>query len=495
MGMTSDKPGAFPPSLSGWAEIDSGIVPTSGRRILGAVLGNLLEPELRELIARSEFNQLRTVLCDFPAPDLAEIFTDLKPRDEAVLLRLLPHALAADVFERLPHDDQEKVLQALGEEEVSRILNGMAPDERTALLEELPAAATRRLLSLLAPPQRKVASELLGYPPGSIGRRMTPDYVAIQERWTVGDVLAHLRTVGRDRETLNQLYVIAETGVLVDWVRLRNVVVSDLQTPVVELLEHKNWALRAGAPQPAAVEAFRKYDSTVLPVVDSQGILVGVVTVDDVLDLAEQKATEDIQRLGGVEALEAPYLRVGLGTMIRKRAGWLAVLFLGEMLTATAMGYFEDEIAKAVVLALFVPLIISSGGNSGSQATSLIIRALAVGDIRLRDWWRVLWRELISGLSLGCVLASIALARILLWPSREQLYGKHYLLVAAAVAGSLIGVVLFGSLIGAMLPFILRRLRFDPAVSSAPLVATLVDVTGLVIYFTVAYHVLHGTLL
>ena len=459
------------------------------------MLGNLLKPELRELIERREFNQLRALLCEFPAPDIVEIFTDLNPRDEAVLLRLLPHDLAADVFEHLPHDDQEKVLQALGDEEVARLLNQMAPDERTALLEELPAAATQKLLGLLSLPQRKIAADLLGYPPGSIGRRMTPDYIAIQERWTVAEVLAHLRAAGRERETLNQLYVVADKGTLVDWVRLRNVVVSELQTPVVELLEHKNWALRASDPQERAVEAFRKYDSTVLPVVDSQGVLVGVVTVDDVLDLAEQQATEDIQRLGGVEALDAPYLRVGLLTMVRKRAGWLAVLFLGEMLTATAMAYFEDAIAKAVVLALFVPLIISSGGNSGSQATALIIRAMAVGDIRLRDWWRVLWRELISGVCLGGVLAVIALGRILLWPNRDKLYGAHYALVAMTVAGSLVGVVLFGSLIGAMLPFILRRLNFDPAVSSAPLVATLVDVTGLVIYFSVAYKILHGTLL
>ena len=219
------------------------------------MLGNLLKPELRELIERREFNQLRTLLCGFPAPDLVEIFTDLSPRDEAVLLRLLPHDLAADVFEHLPLDDQEKMLQALGDEEVATILNGMAPDERTALLEELPAPATQKLLSLLSPTQRKIAADLLGYPPGSIGRRMTPDYVAIQQRWTVTDVLAHLRAVGRERETLNQLYVVADKGALVDWVRLRNVVVSELQTPVAELFEDKNWALRASDPQEKAVEA------------------------------------------------------------------------------------------------------------------------------------------------------------------------------------------------------------------------------------------------
>ncbi len=222
---------------------------------------------------------------------------------------------------------------------------------------------------------------------------------------------------------------------------------------------------------------------------------MGVVTVDDVLELAEREATEDIQKLGGVEALDAPYLKIGMLSMIKKRAGWLAILFVGEMFTATAMGYFEDEIAKAVVLALFVPLIISSGGNSGSQATSLIIRALAVRDLTLSDWWHVMRREVVAGFALGCVLAAIALCRILLWPHKEVIYGPHYGLVAATVAFSLIGVVLFGSVSGSMLPFILRRFGFDPAAASAPFVATLVDVTGLVIYFTIAYQILHGTLL
>jgi len=278
-------------------------------------------------------------------------------------------------------------------------------------------------------------------------------------------------------------------------VRLRNLVVADPITPVVELLENQNLALHAADDQEAAVAAFKKYDVTMLPVVDSKEVLVGVVTVDDVLDMAEREATEDIQKLGGMEALDAPYLQISMGSMIKKRAGWLAVLFVGEMFTATAMGYFEDEIAKAVVLALFVPLIISSGGNSGSQATSLIIRALAVRDLNLGDWWRVMKREIISGFALGCVLASIALVRILLWPHKEVVYGPHYVLVAATVACSLVGVVLFGSVAGSMLPFILRRLGFDPAAASAPFVATLVDVTGLVIYFTIAYQILHGTLL
>ena len=459
------------------------------------MIGNLLRPELAELIHQRDFNQLRAILSEFPAPDVAEILGDLRADDKAVLLRILPHHLATEVFEHLSVEDQEKLVHALGNEDVARILNDLPPDDRTALLEELPSAVTQKLLNLLSTAERKVAVELLGYPRDSIGRRMMPEYVAIQQGWTVGDVLAHLRREGAKRESINQLYVVDSAGRLVDFVRLRNVVVAGPDTPVVELLEHQDLALRASDDQETAAAAFRKYDVTVLPVVDSHGVLLGVVTVDDVLDVVEKEATEDIQKLGGMEALDGPYLKIRLGHMIQKRAGWLAVLFVGEMLTATAMSYFEDEIAKAVVLALFVPLIISSGGNAGSQATSLVIRAMAIGDVRLRDWWRVLRRELMAGMALGCVLATIALCRILLWPGKEKIYGEHYLLVGVTVACSLVGVVLFGSIAGAMLPFLLRRLGFDPAAASAPFVATLVDVTGLVIYFTIAYQVLHGTLL
>ena len=459
------------------------------------MIGNLLQPELVELIRKREFNQLREILCDFAPVEVAEILADLPAEDKAILLRILPHQLAADVFEHLSLEDQEGLLQALGKEDVATILNDLAPDDRTALLEEMPAAATQKLLNLLSPAERKIAAELLGYPKNSIGRLMTPDYVAIQQNWRVDDVLAHLRKIGKERESLNQLYVIDAEGRLVDWVRLKNLVVSEPNTPVTELLENQPAVLRATDDQETAVETFRKYDTTMLPVVNSQGVLVGVVTVDDILDVAEEEATEDIQKLGGMEAVDGPYLKIALFTMIKKRAGWLALLFLGEMLTATAMGYFEGEIAKAVVLALFVPLIISSGGNSGSQATSLIIRAMAVGDVTLRDWWRVLLRELITGTALGAVLAVIAVLRIMLWPHRQTVYGEHWMLLGLTVAFSLLGVVLFGSIVGAMLPFLLRLCKFDPAVSSAPLVATLVDVTGLVIYFTVAYQILHGTLL
>ncbi|MFO1459052.1 MAG: magnesium transporter [Verrucomicrobiota bacterium] len=462
------------------------------------MIGALLLPEIRELIRARDFEGLRRFLREFPVPDLAEVLGDLEPSDTAVLLRMLPPDQAADAFEYLSHSDQERLLQALGDADVASILNEIADDDRTALLEELPAKLTQRLLALLSPENRKIALALLGYPKGSVGRRMSPDYVAINEQWTVDDVLAHLRkTENRQNPiALNQLYVVDSSGLLKDWVRLHSIVVSPPTTPVTELLEGTNLALKATADQETAVTEFRKYGVTVLPVVDTHGILLGVVTVDDVLALAEKETTEDIQKLGGLDALDGPYLDVGMASMVRKRAGWLSILFLGEMLTATAMGHFSGEIEKAVVLSIFLPLIISSGGNSGSQATSLIIRSLAVGDVTLRDWWRVLRRELAVGTILGGVLAVLGFGRILLWQWAGMYdYGPHHALIALTVGGSLVGVVLFGSLTGAMLPFLLRSVKMDPAVASAPLVATLVDVSGLVIYFTIAYWVLHGTLL
>ena len=460
------------------------------------MIGNLLKPELDTLIRERRFAELREALCEFAPVDIAEILQDLAAEEQGVLLRLLPSHLAADVFEHLELEEQERLLLALGNENVARILNEMSPDDRTAILEELPAAATQKLLGLLTPEERKVAVTLLGYPEGSIGRRMTPEYVAINRDWTVAEVLAHLRRVGHERETLNQMFVVDPQGRLQGAVRLRHLVVSELSTPVAELLDQQMVQLRATDDQELAVAAFKKYDRTVLPVTDSQGMLVGVVTVDDVLDVAEEEATEDFQKMGAVGTLTAPYLQTGLLSMIQKRVGWLILLFLGQMLTATAMAHYDEQLAAAMVLAIFIPLIISSGGNSGSQASTLVIRSMATGDVLDRDWWRVLRREIMAGLSLGLVLAAIGLGRILLWPpGGETLVGPHQLAIALTVAFSLVGVVLFGSVVGAMLPFMLRAFRLDPAVCSAPFVATLVDVTGLVIYFNVAMIVLRGTLL
>jgi magnesium transporter len=324
---------------------------------------------------------------------------------------------------------------------------------------------------------------------------MTPDYVAIRAEWSVQQVLDHIRAHGRDSETLNVLYVIDESGRLVDDIRVREVLLVDVTARVADLMNHRFTALHATDEQRAAIEVFRREDRTALPVVDERGLLIGIVTVDDVLDAAQEMATRDLQRFGGSEALDEPYTAVSMASMIRKRAGWLVVLFLGEMFTATAMGFFEQEIARAVVLALFIPLIISSGGNSGSQASTLVIRALSLGELSLGDWWKVLRRECASGVALGGILGAIGFCRIAGWSLFTDLYGPHWLLVGITVGIALVGVVLWGAIVGSLLPFGLRRLGFDPATSSAPLVATLVDVTGLVIYFSIGVVVLRGTLL
>jgi magnesium transporter len=408
---------------------------------------------------------------------------------------VLPNHLAADVLEHIEVEDLENLLRALGNEDVARILNEMEPDDRTAILEELPAKATQRLLNMLSPDERRVAVTLLGYPEGSIARRMTPEYVMVKEDWTVDHVLQHLRQIGKKLESFNQLFVVEPGGRLVGVIRLRSILVSTGTTPVSELIEPQTLSLHAYDPQEEAVAMFRKYDRTTLPVLDSVERLVGVVTVDDVLDISEEEATEDMQKMGGMQALDASYMQTGLIAMIRKRVGWLILLFLGQMLTASAMGHYEDELATALVLALFIPLIISSGGNSGSQASTLIIRALAMRDVTLSDWARVFRRELVSGLVLGLILAGIGFARIVFSPNREAIFTDHYTMLGLAVSLSIVSVVCFGSVVGSMLPFLLSKLKLDPAVCSAPFVATLVDVTGIIIYFSVAQAVLKGTLL
>jgi magnesium transporter len=408
---------------------------------------------------------------------------------------VLPRKDAAAVFEYLSHEAKEALLKGMAQEDVADLLNNMAPDERTLFLEELPAEATRQLLTLLTPAERSVALKLLGYPEKSVGRLMTPHYVAVHEEWTVRDVLDYVRAHGQDSETLNVIYVVDAKGLLIDDIRMREFLLAPLDHRVADLMDRRFVALKATDDEDTAVAVFRQYDRTALPVTDTAGMLIGIVTIDDVLDVAEARATREIQRIGGSEALDEPYTSIAFGRMIQKRAGWLTALFLGEMLTATAMAAFEHEIQKAVVLAMFVPLIISSGGNSGAQAATLVIRALALGEVGVRDWWRVMRREILAGLVLGTILGSIGFLRITLWSAFSTVYGAHWFLVAVTVAVSLVGVVLWGTLSGSLLPLLLRRLGFDPAASSAPFVATLVDVTGLVIYFSVALVVLRGTLL
>jgi magnesium transporter len=454
-----------------------------------------IRTNLEEALGSRDFAGLREAVDNLPPSDLANLISELPGEQQAPVFRVLPRKTAAATFEYLPLEKQEGLLKSLAQEVVAAILNEMSPDDRTRLLEELPAAATIQLLSLLNDKERAVASRLLGYPENTVGRLMTPDYIAVRPNWSVRQVLDYVRQHGPDSETLNLIYVIDDRGMLIDDIRMRRFLLSDPDKRVTELMDNIFTALKATDDREAAVNVFRKADLAALPVTDSDGVLIGIVTSDDILDVAEERATEDIQKFGGSEALDEPYMQIAFFRMVRKRAGWLVILFLGEMLTATAMGFFEQEIERAVVLALFIPLIISSGGNSGSQAATLVIRALALGEVKLRDWWRIMRREIFSGLALGSILGTIGFLRIAIWSSFSDLYGPHWLLVAVTVAIALVGIVLWGTLAGSMLPLLLRRIGFDPAASSAPFVATLVDVTGLVIYFSVAMIILRGTLL
>lgn len=456
------------------------------------MLGNLLKPEFDELIRARDWNALREAFTEMDPADVAEMIEDLPPKDSGILFRLLPRDMASLAFEYLPPHQQSEVVSTLGNEELKNLLNEMAPDDRTRLLEELPAEVTRRVLTTLSPAELKVARELLGYPERSAGRYMTPEFLTVPANSTAGEALDYVRQHGQGRETLNVLYVVDEKGRLLDDVRLASLVLAKPDTRVADIHDRQLVSIPATADREEIITFFEKYDRVALPVTDSQGVLLGIITVDDVLDVAEEEATEDIQRMGGMEALEAPYLDIGIAGMLRKRVGWLTVLFFGQMFTATAMAHYQDAIAQAVFLSAFVPLIISSGGNSGSQATSLIIRALAVRDVSLSDWWRVAMRESISGVALGLFLGVLGTLRIVLWPGREDLYGPHFGWVGVAVGLSVVGVVMFGTLCGSMLPFLLRRLGLDPAAASAPFVATLVDVTGVIIYFTVASAILSG---
>jgi magnesium transporter len=465
------------------------------------MVGKILLPEIESLIDARNFTALRELFSEMPPADVAEIILDLPEGEQVIIFRILPHALAADVFEYLDVEAQQQLLRGMAQEQVVGILNEMSPDDRTALLEELPSAAARQLIRLLTPEERHIAQALLGYPEGSVGRLMTPDLIAVKADWTVREVLDYVRENGRDSETINIIYVVDDRDKLIDDLRIREFLLTPLDKKVSELMDENFVALSVADSQEDALNVFRRYDRSALPVVDSGGVLVGLVTTDDMLDVAEEEATEDIQKFGGMEALDEPYMRIPLWKMVRKRAGWLVILFLGEMLTATAMANYQDEIAKAVVLALFLPLIISSGGNAGSQASTLIIRAMALGEVTLRQWWRVASRELQTGLSLGLILGAIGAIRVAVWSMlgeryfHRQLYGPHWPLVAATVGGALVGVVLWGSLAGSMLPFLLRRLGADPATASAPFVATLVDVTGLVIYFSIALLIMRGSML
>lgn len=459
------------------------------------MISQLVKPEILDLVKKRDFIELKEILIDWDPVDIADLISSIEENEEAIIFRLLPKDLAADAFEYLDLDTQLSLIQSMSKEEVAAVLNEMADDDRTALFEEVPPNVVRQMLNYLTPEQRKISQQLLGYPEYSIGRLMTPDFISVKENWTVQETLDYIRKFGKNKETLNVVYVTNSKGVLLDDIIIREFLLSPLETKVADLMDFNFAFLKVNDDQETAVQVFKKYDRTALPVVDTANMLVGIVTVDDVLDVAEEEATEDIHKLGAVGVLEDTYTSTTIFGMIKKRVGWLSILFLGQMLTASAMDFFQSEIQRAMVLISFIPLIISSGGNSGSQASTLIIRALALGEISVKSWFYVFRREIITGLILGFILALIGFFRISIWHFAFQDYDVYWFVIGLTVGISLIGVVMWGSLMGAMLPFILKKLGFDPATSSAPFVATLVDVTGLIIYFTIASIILKGILL
>lgn len=454
-----------------------------------------LSEQFESIIHLEDKLRIREFLNNQNISDVAELVDEYDEYASQIIANMSMHR-AASVFKILDVSVQKQIIQELPPLKSAELLNELPADDRTAFLEELPSEVVKELIKTLDPEERRITLSLLGYPEGSVGRLMTPDYIAVNSDWNMAEVLEHIREVGRDSETIDVIYVVNDKGEFVDDMRIREVILTSPDKVVSEVIDYRFISLNVNDDQEVANQIFKMNNRVALPVVDDNNILLGIVTIDDVLWVANEEFSEDIQRIGGTEALDEPYLEIPIFRLFKKRIVWMVVLFLGEMLTATAMGYFEDEIAKAVVLALFVPLIISSGGNSGSQASTLIIQAMAVGEITISDWWRVLRREIISGLLLGVVLGIIGFARVTVWSQFfPDVYGEHYIALGAAVGVSLMGVVLWGTLSGSMLPLFLKRAGADPAVSSAPFVATLVDVTGLIIYFSVAYFFLRGILL
>lgn len=457
--------------------------------------GKLLLPEIIELIDLKDFKALKEITSEWHPADLAELISDLPESQQFIVFRFLPKNLTSTVFDFLEIESQKNILLSMGKKEVASIINELSPDDRTSLFEELPHHVVKNMMLLLNKEEREIARTLLGYPEESVGRLMSPEFVSVKEEMTIEEVLEKIRKYGSDSETLGVIYVIDDDGKLIDDITIREILLSSPKKKVSKLMDHKFAFLNATDDQEIAVESFKKYECYALPVIDNDGFLIGIVTIDDILYVAEEETTEDIHKIGGVAALDDSYMNTSLFELVKKRAGWLIILFLGQMLTASVMVFYEHEIATAIVLALFIPLIISSGGNSGSQAASLIIRGLALNEFGFKDWWKIMKREVITGFILGFFLGIVGFFRIAIWQHLNGSYGEHWVSLAAVVMFSLVGVVIWGTLSGSMLPLLLKRMKLDPATSSAPFVATLVDVTGLIIYFTFAHIFLTGKLL
>jgi len=451
--------------------------------------------QFAELMQRNDRQELHAFLDDQNISDVAVLVDEFPEHATEIMLHMSMHR-AVSTFKILDLSRQKQVIRELPPFKTAELLNELPADDRTDFLEGLDSNAVREFIKLLDTEERKITLSLLGYPEGSIGRLMTPDYVYVYPENTVDEVFATIRKYGKDSETINVIYVINNKGELLDDIRISDFILAAPTTKVEALMDDRFIALNAYDDQETANEIFKMNNRVALPVVSKSNKLLGIVTIDDVLWVASEEFSEDMQKMGGTEALDEPYLETPITKLFRKRIVWLVVLFLGELLTASAMSFFEDEIAKAVVLALFVPLIISSGGNSGSQASTLIIQAMALGEITVSDWWRVMRREFLQGLMLGTALGIIGFVRIFVWHGiAPEVYGNSWDEIGMVIGFSLLGVVLWGTITGSMLPLLLKKLGADPAVSSAPFVATLVDVTGLIIYFSTAFLFLKGILL
>ena len=454
-----------------------------------------LEDEFEAVIASDDKLAIREFLNEQNISEVANLVYEY-PDFEAQIIASLSINRAVALFKILDFAEQKKIITELPPFKTAELLNELPADDRTDFLEELPSNVVRELIKLLTPDERKTTLNLLGYPDNSVGRMMTPDYVWVYEHNTVAEVLETIRRYGKVSETIDVIYVINNDGIFLDDIRIRDIILAAPDKTVSDLMDGRTIVLYSDEDQEIASGVFKMNNRVALPVVSRSMKLLGIVTIDDILWVAEEEYSEDMQKIGGTEALDAPYLDTPILKLFRKRVVWLIVLFLGELITASVMEHFEAELAKAVVLALFIPLIISSGGNSGSQASTLVIQALAIGDITISDWWIIMKREIISGLLLGTVLGIIGYTRVLVWHSIvPEVYGPHYQLIGLVLGITLLGIVLWGTLCGSMLPLLLKRLGADPAVSSAPFVATLVDITGLILYFSVAFAFLSGILM
>jgi magnesium transporter len=451
-----------------------------------------LQEHIESLLRERKFWDVRAALRDVAPADVADTLSLREPEQAALAFRLLPRDHAGEAFAELEPDRQEHLIEELGAG-AQPIVEAMDPDDRAELIDELPPKVARRLLAALKPADRRETQAILGYPADSVGRLMTPDYVRVKPDWTMERVLRQIRQFGSDAETIWYVYVTDSAGRLIDDIRIRRILLAGPDETVESVMDHRFEALSAFDDREEAVRQIARYDRFALPVVDSQGVLVGIVTADDVADVAEEEATEDIQKLAGMEALEEPYMRASVIDMVLKRGPWLLLLFIGQMATVAVLGHFEMQLAA--VVALFIPMIISTGGNTGGQAATLLIRALALQELSPGDWLLVVHRELLVGLSLGLGLGGFGFLAVLFWYSLGVAATAHPVLVATSVGLAILAIVLWAVLLGAMLPLVLQKLGLDPATVSSPMVATLMDVSGLVIYMMVAVTILRGTVL